>query len=87
MHFVVTRLPFPVGADQRRRIEICARPNLALRELLPIVPVTAHAFVLCAISLTAPRNCGSFVKNGAGDSGQTTSPIFAAAIIRDRFAR
>ena len=39
--------------------------------VLPMAPVTTQVCVSRAISLTGSRNSGSFVKKGAGDSGQT----------------
>src|ERR1700757_1253666 len=46
-------------------------------------PAIVQVFVLRAIALRASRNRGSLVKNGAGDSGQTTRSIFVGLAATD----
>src|ERR1700730_9699307 len=44
---------------------------------IPIEPAMVQVLVARDIALTASRKRGSLVKNGAGDSGQTSKSIFA----------
>ncbi len=52
-------------------------------EPIPIAPATVQVLVSRAISLTASRKRGSLVRNGAGDSGQTTKSIFIGLAATD----
>src|ERR1700693_1551071 len=73
-------VPSPVGLIHAAELYTSGGPGASV---VPMEPAIVQIFVLRAIALMASRNRESLVKNGAGDSGQTTNSIFVGLAATD----